>query len=877
MMLRARNIIGGMRAFASPVAARNLCGSPLGAKWLSTQPSRAKSVDLPSEADAVVIGGGVMGCFTLYQLARLGCSPLLLERSQLTSGTTWHTNGLLWSIRPGDVDTAILNITRSAVLEIEKEEPAGWTTNGGLFIANNMTRLEEYSRLYTLGRTVGVPCELLGPREVSLLYPMMEVSDVTGALHSPGDGTLDPSTLCRALVNRAKLHGAKVCENVGVTNIETEEGMGGRKTIRSITTTVGRVKTDVVINCAGVWSPDILKMAGSEEVLPVVAMKHSMVAMDAIPGVRKLPNVRDHDANMCLRVQGDSLIIGGYELNAPRWEKVDPQFAFGLFDFDMNAFSEIMEGAVHRVPQLAQTGIKATICGPEAFTPDRKPLIGEDAEVTGMYHGSGFNSSGMMMSGGCAEQLAQWVVHGRPALDMTAYDCRRFSSRVRRQPQWAWEKSHESYVKNYSIVFPRDQPLAGRRAITDPLFPTLTDAGCFWEEAKGWERPAFFTGTATPLLDYDWRGAFDCTYREHYPYRDILQQSHTFNLPKYYKQIEHEYLAMRDDSAVINQSSSGKMLLSGTDAERAVDWLFASDVERVPGFVTSSLVLNTEGGVEADVTVYTLDPDTRLECEGEAKYLVTCGSGMEPIVSRLLRDLCWKQGFSTSIKPITHETGILTLYGPNSLQVLSATDIDTMAIHPNRHQLVSLAGTQVRVCERSDVCWEIHAKVEELIAVYEALTTLSDKYRLVNAGYYALNIIGLEQGSCSWNSDIRRGDTPLEAGVWRPGQNEGEGQRQFLGRPALLRQAAEGVTKSRVLLELPGCPPLWGGEAIVRDGAIVGGVRRADHSFECGCPLASGYVAHARTNAQTARLLFQTSRWEVERMGERFPAVLREF
>ncbi|XP_047470495.1 sarcosine dehydrogenase, mitochondrial-like [Penaeus chinensis] len=789
MMLRARNILGGTRAFASPVAARNLCGSPLGAKWLCTQPPRAKSVDLPSEADVVVIGGGVMGCFTLYQLARLGCSPLLLERSQLTSGTTWHTNGLLWSIRPGDVDTAILNITRSAVLEIEKEEPAGWITNGGLFIANNMTRLEEYARLYTLGQTVGVPCELLGPREVSLLYPMMEVSDVTGALHSPGDGTLDPSTLCRALVNRAKLHGAKVCENVGVTNIKTEEGMGGRKTIRSITTTEGRVKTEVVINCAGVWSPDILKMAGSEETLPVVAMKHSMVAMDAMPGVRALPNVRDHDANMCLRVQGDSLIIGGYELNAPRWEKVDPHFAFGLFDFDMNAFSEILEGAVHRVPQLAQTGIKTTICGPEAFTPDRKPLID----------------------------------------------------------------------------------------ITDPLFSTLTDAGCFWEEAKGWERPAFFTGTATPLLDYDWRGAFDYTHREHYPYRDILQQSHTFDLPKYYKQIEHEYFAMRDDSAVINQSSSGKMLLSGTDAERAIDWLFASDVEREPGFVTSSLVLNTEGGVEADVTVYTLDPDTRLECEGEAKYLVTCGSGMEPIVSRLLRDLCWKQGFSTSIKPVTHETGILTLYGPNSLQVLRATDIDMIAIHPNRHQLVSLAGTQVRVCGRSAVCWEVHAKVEELIAVYEALTALSDRYRLINAGYYALNIISLEQGSCSWNLDIRRGDTPLEAGVWRPGQNEGEGQRQFLGQPALLRQAAEGVTKSRVLLELPGCPPLWGGEAIVRDGAIVGGVRRADHSFECGCPLASGYVAHARTNAQTARSLFQTSRWEIERMGERFPAVLREF
>ncbi|XP_042875466.1 sarcosine dehydrogenase, mitochondrial-like isoform X2 [Penaeus japonicus] len=705
---------------------------------------------------------------------------------------------------------------------------------------------------------------------------MMEVSDVTGALYSPGDGTLDPSTLCRALVSRAKLLGAKVYEGVSVTNIETEEGVGGRKTISSITSTLGQIRTRVVINCAGVWSPDILRLAGSQETLPVVPMKHSMVVMDAIPGVRTLPNVRDHDANMCLRVQGDSLIIGGYELNAPRWEEVDPNFSFGLFDFDMSAFSEIMEGAVHRVPRLAQTGIKTTICGPEAFTPDRKPLIGEDPDVSGMYHGSGFNSSGMMMAGGCAEQLAQWVVHGRPELDMTAYDCRRFSSLVRRQPAWAWEKSHESYVKNYSIVFPRDQPLAGRQAITDPLFSILADAGCFWEETKGWERPAFFTETATPLMDYDWRGAFGRALHDNYSYRDVLQQSHTFNLPKYYKQVEQEYLAMRNDSAVINQSSSGKMLLSGRGVDEAIDWLFVSDVKREPGFATSSLVLNTEGGVEADVTVYTLDPDTRLEWEGEAKYLVTCSSGMEPIVSRLLRDLCWKHDYNTSIKSATHDVGILTLYGPNSQQVLRATGMDMSSVHPNRHQLANLAGTQVRVHGRSSVCWEIHAEVKDLLAVYKALMALSDSQRPVNAGYYALNIISLEEGSCSWNSDIRRGDTPLEAGVWSPSR-EGEGQRQFIGQPALLRQAAEGVRKSRVLLEVPECPPLWGSEAIVRDGTIAGVVRRADHSFERGNPLAAGYVTHATTNAQTARLLFQTSKWEVERMGRRFPAVLREF
>lgn len=234
-------------------------------------------------------------------------------------------------------------------------------------------------------------------------------------------------------------------------------------------------------------------------------MEHCIVVMEPLEGARIMPNVRDHDANMCFKVQGDSLVIGGYELNAPT-AQVDRSFSFGLYDFKMDSFLEIMEGAIHRVPQLAEVGIKAQICGPESFTPDKRPLLGEDWDVRGLYHGFGFNSAGIMLSGGCSEQLAHWVLNGRPLRDMAAFDCRRFPKDSLQWRTWAKERSHESYTSTYSIVYPTNQPLAGRGRITDHLHEALTEAGCFWEESLGWERPGFFTPSPLALLPYDWRG-----------------------------------------------------------------------------------------------------------------------------------------------------------------------------------------------------------------------------------------------------------------------------------------------------------------------------------------------------------------------------------
>ncbi|XP_068207020.1 sarcosine dehydrogenase, mitochondrial-like isoform X2 [Palaemon carinicauda] len=826
---------------------------------------------LPTEADVVVIGGGIMGCFTLYHLARLGCSPILLERHKLTSGTTWHTNGLVWRIRPREIDTLLLNATRDMILDLENEEPSGWTTNGGLFIASNQQRMEEYARLFTVGRATGVECHLLTPREVEDSWPLLNVGDITGALYSPGDGTIDPSTLCAALTKKARAMGAQVYEGVDAQELQTRDGTLGVKVVKGVHTSHGSISTKAVVNCTGVWCDDIVQqLSGPGSRLPQVCMEHCIVIMEPLPGVRQMPNVRDHDANMCLRVQGDSLIIGGYELNAPT-AKVDRSFTFGLYDFKMDNFLEIMEGAINRVPKLADVGIKAQICGPESFTPDRKPLLGEDWDVRGLFHGFGFNSSGIMLSGGCSEQLAHWVLNGRPQLDMADFDCRRFPKQSLKWHKWAEERSHESYTSNYSIVFPDNQPLAGRAMITDPLHQRLTEAGCFWEESLCWERPGFFTSSPLILQPYDWKGAFEMTSHDIYPYRDVLKQCHTFDLPPYYNQIRSEYEAMKTTSAIINRTSSGKMGLTGKDAEKAVAWLFLEDIEKKGGNISNSLVLNKNAGVEANVIVFSQDESTRLPCESSFEYTIQCDSGFGPYVRRLLRDMCLDKGLHVTFETLTSELACLLLVGPLSLRVLESARITGGNIPVNTHCLCKLDDTVFRVCRYGPETWELHVPVEDLVSLYEVLITEGTPIGLRNAGYRAFNVLQLERGIPSWQKDMRANDSPLEAGIWSP--EDLKSDRDFLGKIALMQQAANGITKSRLILEAPN-QPLRGNEGIVRDGHLVGIIRRADMSFHKEAPIAVGYASHPLLLAGVAQKEMQEVDWEIESQGKRYPAKL---
>ena len=525
-------------------------------------------------------------------------------------------------------------------------------------------RLEEYKRLHTVGKFFGIESHVLSPEETKKLYPLMNVNDIYGTLYSPADGTIDPNGICQSTTRFAKQKGAKVrfkisttwfrisrvfgqvFEGISVNDIKTENHSYGSKRVTEVVTSQGTIKTSNVVNCTGAWANHITKMVGLK--IPLIPMKHAYVTTDRIEGIENMPNVRDHDASVYLKLQGDALHIGGYE-NNPIFlkEGVEKEFAFGLYELDWEVFGVHIEGAVNRIPCVEKTGIKSTVCGPESFTPDHKPVMGEDPRVRGFFHGCGFNSSGMMLGAGCGKQLAKWVIDGRPDMDMTGYDIRRYCPDVSANDDWVNARSHESYAKNYFTVFPHDEPLAGRNMkkvgfihffkrlfiifkifnrrnflrenaarnifflfsnLKDPLFDELLNAGCVYQERQGWERPGwFYDGKNGCASDYDWYGAYDNEERDS-DYKKLLKADYTFTYPKIHETIRKECVATRNDAALFNMSYFGKFFLSGKDASKAVDWIFTNQIsQHNVGKTVYTCMLNSKAGIEADLTVSVID------------------------------------------------------------------------------------------------------------------------------------------------------------------------------------------------------------------------------------------------------------------------------
>lgn len=428
----------------------------------------------------------------------------------------------------------LLNRTRDTVKHInETTEYDPWIENGGLFIARSKTRLDEYKRLATLGRAFGIDSAILTPIETQAVFPLLDPNSFYGALHSPGDGVIDPSMLCTALTRLANAtNNASFHEHCPVEKILTEKNANGTQSVTGVQTKEGIIRTNCIVNATGVWTESLLEPLGIS--LPLIPMKHSYVVSDPIENVFGKPNVRDHDASIYFRIQGSSIMMGGYEDNPIILdERVPNDFAFGLYDLDYSVFESHVKGATELCPAFGEAGIKSTVCGPESFTPDHKPLMGPDPRCHGLFHNCGFNSAGMMLGGGCGEQIAEWIVHGQPEFDMTNYDIRRFRFDQMADRKWATERSHEAYAKNYSMVFKNDQPLGGRNFVVDPLFDDMVKHGAVMTESHGYEIPGFFDKSKAPInvLPYDWYGAYDNPKNANSTHINFLEGESTYDFP----------------------------------------------------------------------------------------------------------------------------------------------------------------------------------------------------------------------------------------------------------------------------------------------------------------------------------------------------------
>ncbi|CAH0722411.1 unnamed protein product, partial [Brenthis ino] len=845
----------------------------------------ATNNELVTSADIVIVGGGIAGCNTLYQLSKRGVNAVLLERNKLTSGTTWHTAGLVWSLRPCDLEVRLLQDSRDVYSTLEKEtgDHAGWINNGGMFISRSKARTEEYLRLHTLGKAMGIPSEILDPNGAQKLFPLLDPSVFKMALYSPLDGTIDPAMACNALVKVAAKYGGKVYEDCPVIDVHYAHNLLGNKEVTGVHTDKGFIKTKCVVNCGGVWGPRIARFAGIPY-LPIIPFKHAYVVSDSIPEIRGCPNVRDHDVNLYFKIQGESCNIGGYESNPIMLDQVPEQQHFHLYDLDWDIFGVHMDSATSLCPKLGKVGIKSTVCGPESFTPDHKPLLGEDPNLFGLYHNCGYNSAGMMFSAGTAIQLAEWIITGRPHYNMFTFDVTRFTPAQLSRAHWVRESSHEAYVKNYSIVFPNDEPLAGRDASHDALHQELIDDGAVMQARAGWERPGFFMpGEKIRVQQYDWGGVNDYPRNLDQRYEDVLRGEYTFGFSKHHNIIGSEALACRNEAALFNMSYYGKFYLTGPDAQRTAELAFTADLSKKNDKVTYTLVLNDKGGVEADLTVSILDGGSGQLHEpifkGRGYYIVTSGFNANHTAS-IIRRIIHKHKLRANLTDVSKQLCILAVQGPDSQRILQRyTDAglsnDAFPLHTNRSIKVSKAPNAtdnktytcraLRVSWAGELGWELHVPSSHAIQMYQALRKAKG---LKNAGWRALTSLSAEKGFHLWNSDLRIDDNPIEANLGFACRKDGD----YVGNEAVEKFRKNGVTKKYAFFTLDDKIAIYGQEAIYRNSEPVGYVRRGDYGFYLDKSIGIGYITNK--GSQVTKDYLVKGDYAIEVMGKRYKANL---
>jgi len=770
---------------------------------------------LPSHAQIVVIGGGIIGCSTAYHLARdHKADVILLEQGKLTSGSTWHAAGLVGQLRSSASITRVLKYSVELYngLEAETGLATGWKMTGCLRLATNQDRWTEYKRLATTAKSFGMDMQLVSPEEVKRMWPLMDTSDLVGASWLPTDGQASPSDITQSLAKGARMHGAKLFENVRVTGFEMKDGR-----ILKVKTDQGDISCDKVVNCAGQWARQVGAMAGIN--VPLQPVKHQYIITEKLPGLATdAPTLRDPDRRTYFKEEVGGLVMGGYEPNPQGWTTGDVpnDWEFRLFDDDFDHFEQHMMQAIERVPGLADVGVKQMINGPESFTPDGNFILGAAPECSNMFVGAGFNAFGIASGGGAGWVLAQWVVDGEAPLDLWVVDIRRFSG-LHRDRQWVSDRTLEAYGKHYTIGYPHEEYASGRPYIVSPLYERLKAHRAVFGSKLGWERPNWFAPEGMEPKDV-----------------------YAMGRQNWFGPVGDEHRHVREAVGVFDQSSFAKYEMTGKDAQRALDFICANDVSKPTGRLTYTQLLNTRGGIEADLTVARLADD---------KFYIVTGTGFRT------HDLAWisdhiPTGWDAKLVDVTEQFGTLSLMGPNARKVLEAVtsaDVSNAAFPFGHVREISIAGATVRalrVTYVGELGWELHVPIEATGEVFDALMAAGAAHDIRPIGYRALESLRLEKGYRAWGSDITPNDTPFEAGLgWAVKLKK---DTDFLGRKALEKLGNAPLTKRLACFTVDDKEVvLVGRETILRDGQPVGYLTSGGYGYTVGKNIGFGYVRNA--------------------------------
>src|SRR5271154_6244592 len=511
-------------------------------------------LDLPSRARVVIIGGGVIGASVAYHLAHLGWTDvLLLEQGQLSCGTTWHAAGLVGQLRASESGTRLVQYSTELYdhLEAETGLSAGFRRCGGVTVARTPDRLTQLRRTAATAEAYQLECELLTPRQARELYPVIRIDDLAGAIWLPGDGRANPTDLTAALAHGARDRGVTIRERTRVTGILARDGA-----VTGVRTDQGDIEAEVVVNCAGQWAKQVGAMGGVT--VPLHSAEHFYVVTERIDGAhRDLPVLRDPDGYTYVKEEVGGLVVGGFEPEAKPWVAPDAlphPFEFQLLEEDWDHFSVLMESAVHRLPVLQQTGLKKLFNGPESFTPDNQFILGEAPGLRGFFVGAGFNSVGIASGGGAGRALAEWIVEGEPTSDLAAVDIRRFAS-FNANNRWLRDRVGEVLGLHYAVPWPNRELATARPFRRSPLHHLIAGKGAVFGSKMGWERPNVFAPIGQePRLDYTW------------------------GRPDWLAWSAAEQTATRERVAVFDETSFGKLLVVGRDAETVLQRLCTADV-----------------------------------------------------------------------------------------------------------------------------------------------------------------------------------------------------------------------------------------------------------------------------------------------------------
>ena len=771
--------------------------------------------DLPSHAQVVIIGGGVGGCSIAYHLTQMGWKDVvLLERHELTAGSTWHSAGLVGQLRSDANLTRMMYYSTDLYrrLKAETGQDTGWREVGGLRLASSPERLEELKRLAGMARSFGMPMEMLTPKEAWELFPMINLEGVVGAVYTPTDGVIDPTGLTNALAAGAKSRGARLFTETSVEKINLKDGR-----VDEVVTDQGTIKTGVVVNAAGQWGGEVGKMVGLT--LPVVPMAHLYIITKPIEGLgHDVPTLRDPDLLVYWREEVGGLVTGGYERDpAPFGLKGIPRdFKYQLLPPDWERFTPLMENSIKRVPAVETAEIIQLLNGPEGFTPDGEFLLGPTT-VKGFWVACAFCAHGLAGAGGIGKVMAEWIIDGNPEWDLWRLDVRRFGSHYASQ-DFTVARTIETYSQYYDIHYPGGERLSRRELRLSPTYHRLRDLGAEFGEKSGWERPNYFK-----------------------PYEEKARHGHE---PKgwahrnWSRAIGYEHLMTRQNAGLFDETSFNKIEVRGPGALAFLNYMCANDIDQPVGSVVYTQSLNKRGGIECDFTI------TRLEAD---RFLIITGTAFGQ------HDLSWlrlnmPEDGSVTIDDVGSSYACFGLWGPKArtiLQKVTDADLSNEAFPYMTTRRITVGDVPVlalRVTYVGELGWEFYCPIEYGLRLWDTLWEAGISEGMVAAGYKAIDSLRLEKAYRYWSAEIGPDYTPLEAGMSFAVKLDKD---DFLGKDALLKQKQEGLKQKLCCVTLADTRVIALGKEPIRaagNDEIISWVTSGGYGYSVGESIAFAYL-----------------------------------